>query len=570
MNQCNEATKLRQQFKKNNTKNYVYALIGKVIFALMTVSLSLLLTFFIEAVEYKSMEKLAMGFGVCCIYLVANLATSMFRRKYQNIYLRDALTQFKNYVFEKILKQPISNYASGNTGKFISAFSNDLNSIEQHYLIGELNLFVELISYIITSAYLLFMNLELGLILIVSSLIAIAISFGFGKKVVKHETESSEKASSFVSQTKDLLSGFAVIKSFKAEKEIMGVFSKKNVDLESTKQQRRASNDTVSIVSNISSVVVSFLFMSAGFWLAFNGRVSVGIIIGFYEISGNMLSPIRSLGTLFSNRRAANALIDRIGADLENTYTCNTPKSELLSAPQEIVLNQLSYGYSENHTVLDAVTHRFESGKSYALVGASGSGKSTLLKILMGFAPNYSGAAKYGNIELKDIDPEQLLEYISIIQQDVFCFNSSIEDNITMFRSFPKEELEVAVHNAGLSELCAVKGNDYLCGEGGCNLSGGERQRVSIARCFLRKTPIILVDEAEAALDNETANAVLQTILNMKDTMRIVVTHRLDAPIMRQYDEILVLHNGQIEECGTFDELIEQKGHFYSLYRISQ
>lgn len=570
MKQCSEAAGLRQQFKRNNTKNYIYALIGKVIFAVMTVSLSLLLTSFIEAVEYKSMEKLTMGWCACGVYLAANLANSMFRRKYQNAYLRNALTQFKNYVFEKILKQPISNYASGDTGKFISAFSNDLNSIEQHYLIGELNLFVEIISYIITSAYLLFMNWELGLILIVSSLIAIGISFGFGKKVVKHETESSEKASGFVSQTKDLLSGFAVIKSFKAEKEIMSVFSKKNVDLESTKQQRRASNDTVSIVSNISSIAVYFIFMSAGFLLAFNGRVSIGIIIGFYEISGNMMSPIRSLGTLISNRRAANALIDRIGDDLENTNADTHPKSELRSAPEEIVLDQLSYGYNESNIVLSSITHKFESGKSYALVGASGSGKSTLLKILMGFAPNYSGTAKYGNAELKDIDPEQLLEYISIIQQDVFCFNSSIKDNITMFRSFPKEELDVAIQNAGLTELCAEKGSDYLCGEGGCNLSGGERQRVSIARCFLRKTPIILVDEAEASLDNETANAVLQTILNMKDTMRIVVTHRLDAPVMRQYDEILVLHNGKIEEAGTFEELLEQKGYFYSLYHVSQ
>ena len=570
MKQYSEAARLRQQFKRNNTKNYIFALVGKVIYAVMTVSLSLLLTFFIEAVEYQSMDKLTMGWCACGVFLVANLANGMFRRKYQNTYLRKALTQFKNYVFEKILKQPISNYASGDTGKFISAFSNDLNSIEQHYLIGELSLFVEIVSYIITSVYLLCMNWELGSILIVSSLIAIGISFGFGKKVVKHETESSEKASDFVSQTKDLLSGFAVIKSFKAEKEIMGVFSQKNVDLESTKQKRRASNDTVSIVSNISSIVVSFIFMSAGFLLAFNGRVSVGIIIGFYEISGNMLSPIRSLGTLISNRRAANALIDRIGNDLEGTNAEKQSLVKLSSTPEKIELNQLSYGYSGDATVLDSVSYSFESGKSYALVGASGSGKSTLLKILMGFAPNYSGAAKYGNIELKDIDPEQLLEYISIIQQDVFCFNSSIEDNITMFRSFPKEELEIAIRNAGLTELCAEKGNDYLCGEGGCNLSGGERQRVSIARCFLRKTPIILVDEAEAALDNETANAVLQTILNMKDTMRIVVTHRLDAPIMRQYDEILVLHNGKIEETGTFDELLEQKGYFYSLYHISQ
>ena len=93
---------------------------------------------------------------------------------------------------------------------------------------------------------------------------------------------------------------------------------------------------------------------------------------------------------------------------------------------------------------------------------------------------------------------------------------------------------------------------------------------MSIARCLIRKSPIILVDEAEAALDNETASAVLQTILGLDSTMRIVVSHRLDAPILRQYDEILVLHNGSIEECGTFEELLERKGYFYSLYQISQ
>ena len=101
-------------------------------------------------------------------------------------------------------------------------------------------------------------------------------------------------------------------------------------------------------------------------------------------------------------------------------------------------------------------------------------------------------------------------------------------------------------------------------------MSGGERQRVSIARCLIQKSPIILVDEAEAALDNETANAVLQTILNLDSTLRIVVTHRLEAAIMRQYDEILVLHNGMIEETGTFDELLEKKGYFYSLYQVSK
>ncbi len=565
-----EVSTLRKQFRAGNDKNYVLSLVGKMLAVVMTISSSLIFTFVVESLEYQSIQKFLYGLAMVAVYIIANMACGLFRRKYQNTYLRKALTQFKNYVFAKILGQPISNYASGDTAKFISAFSNDLNSIEQNYLLGELNLFVEILNYVVTGIVLLVLNVPLGITLIVSSLIAILISFRFGGRVVQNETETMEKASDFVAQTKDLLSGFPVIKSFKAEHQIMSVFSQKNVELESTKQKRRASNDTVSIVGNISAILVSVFFLCVGFLLAFNGSISVGKIIGFYELSGNMLSPIRSLGVLVANRRAANALIQRIGHDIADTKTAQPEQKSISIPPHTITLHNLSFGYVPGTCVLHSISHSFEAGKRYALVGGSGSGKSTLLKLMMGFIPNYTGEVQYDEMELRSLDLDQLLEHISVVQQEVFCFNSSIQNNITMFRDFPQAELKRAIQHAGLSALCQAKGMDYLCGEGGCNLSGGERQRVSIARCLIRKSPIILVDEAEAALDNETANAVLQTILNLDSTLRIVVTHRLEAAIMRQYDEILVLHNGMIEETGTFDELLEKKGYFYSLYQVSK
>lgn len=570
MKKQDETSILRQQFKKDNKLNYAMSLVGKLLGTVMTISMSLILTYTVESLEYKSTSKFLLALLMVAICLTANLTNGLVRKKYQNTYLRKALTQFKNYVFSRVLKQPYSTYASGDTAKFISAFSNDLNSIEQHYLIGELSLFVRIVDYVVTAVVMLYLHLELGIITIVASLIAIIVSFRFGGKVVQTETVAAEKASDFVAQTKDLLSGFTVIKSFRAENEIMEVFSRKNVDLESAKQHRRSADDTVSIVSNIAATLVTVVFLGTGFVFAFNGYISVGKLIGFFEMSGNLIAPIHYIGSLIANRRAANALIERIGNDLDSAKEDKTDKVSLKSVPDSISLSNLSFSYVNGVNVLDSINHTFHAGKSYALVGASGSGKSTLLKVLMGFAAGYTGKVYYGNTELKSIDADKLLDYISIIQQDVFCFNSTIEENISMFRQFPQEEMDIAIQSAGLAVLCEHKGTDYLCGEGGCNLSGGERQRISIARCFLRKSPIILVDEAEAALDNETANAVLQTILNMDQTMRVVVTHRLDAPIMRQYDEILVLHNGQIEECGTFDELIEQKGYFYSLYRISQ
>lgn len=565
-----EAAALRRQFRAGNEANYLLSLAGKALMVVMTISSSLIFTFVVEALEYQSVQKFLYGVGMVAVCVLANMACGLFRRRYQNAYLRRALTQFKNYVFAKILAQPVSRYASGDTAKFISAFSNDLNAIEQNYLIGELNLFAEILNYLATAVVLLVLNLPLGLVLIVSSLLAILVSYRFGGRVVRNETESMAKASDFVAQTQDLLNGFPVIKSFRAEQQIMTVFSRKNVELESTKQQRRASNDTVSIVGNISAILVTTVFLSVGFLMAFNGLISVGRIIGFYELSGNMLSPIRSLGVLAANRRAAGALIERIGREITDAPAPAARLQNVPTPPRTITLRDLSFGYGQEHPVLRGISHTFEAGKRYALVGGSGSGKSTLLKLLMGFLPGYSGQVLYDGAELRSLDLDQLTEHLSIIQQEVFCFNSTLKNNITLFRPFPPAELERAIRQAGLAGLCQAKGRDFLCGEGGCNLSGGERQRVSIARCLIRNAPIILADEAEAALDNKTAAAVLQTILGLDSALRIVVTHRLDAAILRQYDEILVLHHGAIEESGTFEQLLEKKGYFYSLYQVSQ
>ncbi|MBM6897679.1 ABC transporter ATP-binding protein [Pseudoflavonifractor capillosus] len=570
MNQTAQYIELKRQFKKLNKKNYSLALVGKLFAVLMSISMSLVFTYVIEAMEEKDLCKFVYSIGFLVLYLMANLLSSLFRRKYQNEYMRKGLTQFKNYVFEKILKQPISCYTNGDTAKFISAFSNDLASIETNYLLGGLVLFVEMMSYIATAIVILVLNLELGAVLLCTSLLAILVSLRFGGKVIHHEVEAMKRASDFVAQTKDFLTGFTVIKSFKAENEILEVFKERNVELESAKQKRRASNDTVSIASNIASILVSAAFLSFGFLLAFQGKISVGKIIGFYELSSNMLSPIRTLGGLITNYRAANELIGRIADQIERTEAEIDYGLEKFEVPKVIQLRNVSFGYSSRAELLSCINAQFELGKSYAIVGSSGSGKSTLLRLLMGFEREYSGEISYGNRELRKLAPEQLWDHMSTIQQEVFCFNDTIYNNITMFRKFTDEQVQDAITRSGLSDLISKKGFEYMCGEGGCFLSGGERQRLSIARCLIRKSPILFVDEADSALDNETASDIMKTILKMNDMLRIVVTHRLDEGVMEMFNQILVLHNGHIEEKGNFSSLMNKKGYFYSLFRTSQ
>ncbi len=233
-------------------------------------------------------------------------------------------------------------------------------------------------------------------------------------------------------------------------------------------------------------------------------------------------------------------------------------------------MKNLTFAYEEEKNVLHDVNFAFEAGKSYCLVGSSGSGKSTLLNLLMASYHNYSGSIYYDEAELQSIRSEALYDMISVIQQNVFIFNASIRDNITMFSDFPREAVDRAIEMSGLSELIAERGEDYLCGENGCGLSGGEKQRISIARSLLKKSPVLLADEATAALDVQTAAQVSNAILDLSGLTRIVVTHTLEALLLKRYDCILTLKNGSIVEAGSFDELMKRKGYFYSLFTVAQ
>ena len=201
-------------------------------------------------------------------------------------------------------------------------------------------------------------------------------------------------------------------------------------------------------------------------------------------------------------------------------------------------------------------------------MGSSGCGKSTLLQLLMGGSP-YEGSILYDGLELRSISSRSLYGAASLISQNVFLFNATILENITMFRHFPREDVQRAVERSGLWQVIEEKGHDFLCGENGCNLSGGEKQRISVARSLLRRSSLLLVDEATSALDAETAAQVSQSLLNLDAVTEIVVTHTLDTALLRQYDEVIAMKAGQFAEIGSFDALMEKKGFFYSLYTVS-
>lgn len=327
--------------------------------------------------------------------------------------------------------------------------------------------------------------------------------------------------------------------------------------------------EKIGVISMAASFIVQIGVFGYGAYLALSGSITAGVVIAFIQLINYILVPVRELPSLYANFKAAFALMNKFGRIVELNVQRDGKRLDYI-LKKSILLENVSFGYSNEKEVLKKINISFEAGKSYAIVGGSGSGKSTLLNLLLGSYDNYQGRILFDNEELRQINLDSLYDILSIIQQNVFVFDSTIKDNITLFKTFSEDSVNDAIQRAGLNELINEKGIEYSCGENGVGLSGGEKQRISIARCLLKNTPVLLMDEATAALDATTAISVSEAILDIQGLTRIIVTHKLEEKILKRYDEIIVLHNGEICERGKFDDLIAANGYFYSLNIVSK
>ena len=485
-------------------------------------------------------------------------------------FLKRAMSQYKSRIFDELLKKNLSSFSKENTATYLSALTNDALSIEQNYLQSLFEFIRLTIMFVASLSLMLYYNVALTFIAIAISAIPLAVSILTANSLAAKEKIVSDINEQYVATSKDILNGFAIVKSFKAENEIQTLFDQQNDHLEKAKESRNRTEEIIRSLGTLASIFAQFGVMMIGAWFVIHGRggLTAGMILAFTNLMNFVLGPIASIPQIIGQRKAAIALVDKVATNLQQNIS---DEGIVLNQPLHlgVKMTNVSYSYDGQKAALSNINYLFEKGKAYAIVGGSGSGKSTLLNLLMGSDMNFEGDILLDKVSLKDISMESLYEMISLIQQHVFIFDATIEENITMFRDFPKEEINRVIHLSGLDELIKTIGADYKCGENGNKLSGGEKQRIAIARSLLKHSEILVVDEATSALDNQTAYNISQAILNLDLLTRIVVTHRLDAKLLRQYDEILVLRDGRLIETGTFDDLMAAKEFFYSLYTIS-
>ena len=602
MFKCNP---LSRNFFKNNSLNLFMAVLGTSVLSLAILSVPQLFQILIDYLsgsrEYSLRGIILLTAGIFLMEFFSAVATYFFRTKFST----RAVLQYRNFACDFLLKKKVADFYASNSSVYLSALSNDLMKIKEQFL-DQIPIITQIIfcgigAIIVMLRY----NVFLACMSCALSLIPFFAALYSGKNMGEMEECLSTRNAEYLAFLKDFSIGFTIIKSYKVEAIFSKLHGAVNEKTEETMLKRERCVEKVNYFAAISGYVtrLSILFLSS--YIAFTRHsISIGTVIAFSQLIHYLIDPLSSLPSMLTEAKAAYRLTDKFWDTIkreevpQNTPENNRVKEEQIAEIQtaiedkkiveekeirvqkqspdesipslrgEILFNHIYFSYSEGKEVLKGLNLQVKEGEKVVLLGTSGSGKSSILKILMGMERAQSGTIRIGGQDTVDLGEDRIFKEISYIQQEVFIFDGTIRENVSLFQNYRGEELQSVIERAGLWNLVKEKGLDYLCGENGAALSGGERQRISIARSLLRKTPILLADEITASLDKENSYLVLDTLLNIENTTEILVLHDLDSRILSRVDRICVLKNGKVEEEGNFTELLEKKGYFYALYHV--
>lgn len=563
-----EEKKCLKVFYCHNYGLFLLSLICTILSTFFSLFFSWIMGELLNIIIEKDMSILWNTLYVAIIAAIMMFFCDMVLYRAKSRFIHKALIQYRNSIFERLSQKEINAFVKENVSKYISSLINDVGVVEEKYLNGTLLVAYYIILFVGSIIMMIMLSWKLTLITLVLSMLPILFTRILESGLISREQLVSKQNEKFMDTVKDFLNGFSVIKNYKAEKVAIETLRNSNISLEYNKMARRWWDGLIVATSNATGTFVQFGIFFWGAWFVISDQIEIGTVLIIFNLCNFILQPIQMIPSLLAERKASISLIKKIDCLLkENTFKEGRTIETKLK--EEITMKNVTFGYDLENIILKNINMKFQKGKKYAIVGASGSGKSTILKLLMGGVRDYRGSIFIDGNELNEISTDSLYDIISLVSQEIFIFNSSIQNNITMFKEYPIEEVKKAFDLAGLSELVEDKGLSYCCGENGCNLSGGERQRIALARSVLRGSSVIMLDEAVAALDNHTATKIEESILKLKNVTEIVVTHRLNKRILQMYDEIVVIKDGEVYETGQFDLLMEKRGYFYSLYCIT-
>ncbi len=475
-------------------------------------------------------------------------------------------------IYDKLERLDLGFFHDKQTGDLMSRVVNDTRDFELLYA----HIIPEMITNVVTFAgvllILLTINWKLALITCFPIPLILVSGVIFAKKVRPFFRISQKKMGELNGKLQDNLSGIHEIQSFGQEEYETGRVDEKNFGhVKAMLKALKISaifHPSVEFLSSIGTILV----VAFGGYLALQGNLSVEDIVAFMLYLSLFYAPVSSLATLLENMQQSMAGAERVMMILDTPSKIQDKKGakELKDVKGAISFENVTFSYNKETTVLKNISFSCKPGMMVALAGPTGVGKTTLTQLISRFYEPDSGCIRIDGQDIQDVTLDSLRKNISPVLQDTFLFNGTIEENIGYARpDATREEIEEAAKAADIHEdiLLMPDGYKTQVGERGLRLSGGQKQRISIARAILRRSPIIILDEATASVDVETERQIQKAISSIAGKRTIIaIAHRLST--IRSADLILVMENGVIAEAGTHEELIQKGGMYARMNRI--
>ncbi|KAB3531567.1 ABC transporter ATP-binding protein [Alkaliphilus serpentinus] len=470
-------------------------------------------------------------------------------------YMRDTILDVRLNAFDKILKKSYEGFSKKSKDVYISNLVNDVNIFEREFFFKLINVIFRGGAYIASIGLLMFMDFRFAMVMLIISLSVFFLSKRFEKRTVKLQEEVSDNNESFTVGISNTLNGLEILKLNRLEDEFLYKSLKKVDDVERKKFHFTVFTEGQRSLTRFLGYVIFVGILMYLLNLAFAGE-SITRITFMLQLANSCVWTIGMVLPLFNDLKAAAKIYNKITkSDGEATTSIN--KKQSFSFNKFIEVKDLRFSY-EGKEILKGASFTIEKGKKYLLKGPSGAGKSTLIKLLSMIYDNYEGSIKVDGVDFREIKEDTINDHVSYIYQDVFLFEDTVKNNITLFKDMPEKRILKATKHAGLDEFLATKelGLNEPLMENGKNLSGGQRQRISIARAIIKDASLLFVDEGTSSLNQELGSAIEDTILSLDSTV-IAISHRYYEGITEKYDYVLELNNGQILQHQSQDYLRE-------------
>jgi subfamily B ATP-binding cassette protein MsbA len=486
--------------------------------------------------------------------------------------INGVIRDIRNKIFVKILNLPIAYFSEEKRGDILVKASGDVQEVANTILRPLRRLLKAPIQIIIYVSVLFIMSYKLTLFVLVLIPLSGYVISVIGKNLKKASVKGQNKLGELMSLLEETVFGLRIIKAFNSEKLISGRFGEKNQQyyrIMNKVLRKRMLAQPFSEFLTSAIVVVIMWFGGKQVLSAELNALSPSAFITYLIIFSQVIQPSKTLSNYYYNFKKGMASFERIQSVLKAPITIKDKKNPAIinDLNKSIVYDNVSFKYQKDY-VLNNINLEINKGETVAIVGQSGAGKTTMVNLLPRFYDVDSGNILVDGTPLQDIKISSFRSLIGLVSQESILFNDTVYSNIKFGRdNVSKEEVIKASKVANAHEFIMELENGYETniGDQGNKLSGGQKQRVSIARAILNNPPVLILDEATSSLDTESEKLVKDALYHlMNNRTSIIIAHRLST--VRRADKIVVLHEGEIRETGTHDELIQTEGIYKKLH----